>query len=40
MTKPPNDPERDLKDAYDAAAAECRSYLATAHPLASPNVKK
>jgi hypothetical protein len=29
-------PERELKDAYDAAAAEYKDHLATAHLLRSP----
>jgi hypothetical protein len=34
--KTPNDPEREPKDAYDAAAAEYKGHLAAAHALGSP----
>jgi hypothetical protein len=33
MTKIPNDPERELQDAYDAAAAQYKRHVATSHPL-------
>jgi len=32
-TKPPNDLERELQDAYNAAAAEYKGHVATAHPF-------
>jgi hypothetical protein len=35
-TNTPNDPERELKDAYDAAAAEYKGHLAAAHALGAP----
>jgi hypothetical protein len=35
-TNAPNGPEHELKDAYDAAAAEYKGHLAAAHALRSP----
>jgi hypothetical protein len=35
-TKIPNGPELELKDVYDAAAAEYKDHVATAHSLPPP----
>jgi hypothetical protein len=36
MTKTPNGPEHELREAYDAAAAEYKGHVATAHLLRPP----
>ena len=33
-------PERELQDAYNAAAAQYKGHLATAHPFRSSNAKR
>jgi hypothetical protein len=39
-TRTQTNPECELQDAYDAAAAEYKSHVATAHPFPSPNAKR
>jgi hypothetical protein len=37
--KSQTNPERELQDAYDAAAAEYKEHLATSHPLRPPRTR-